>query len=278
VLRRLSTTPMRPSNLLVAQLLITLVATVVATGLLVAVAHLVFGIPLPAHPLGFLVAIAAGTSAVFALGLVIAAVAPRARLRGVLAGEPDMEVVGEAGHGAEALARVAAQPVDVVLMDLRMPTMGGVEAIGAMRRVAPAVRVLVLTTFDTDRDVLPAIEAGATGYLLKDTPREELFRAVRAAAAGQPLLAPAVAASLLRRVRAPVDQPLSAREVEVLGLVARGGSNKEIARFLAVSEATVKTHLIHIFQKLGVADRTAAVTSALERGIIRLEGACGMDQ
>ncbi len=123
---------------------------------------------------------------------------------------------------------------------------------------------------DSDADILPAVEAGATGYLLKDAPLEELFRAVRAAAAGQPLLASAVAASFLRRVRAPNDQALSAREVEVLILVAHGRSN-------AVSEATVKSHLLHIFQKLGVADRTAAVTAALERQIIRLEGSCGMN-
>jgi DNA-binding NarL/FixJ family response regulator len=128
-------------------------------------------------------------------------------LRGVLAGEPDMEVVGEAGHGAEALARVAAAPadapVDVVLMDLRMSVMGVAEAIRELRRVGPSVRVLVLTTFDTDRDVLPAIEAGATGYLLKDTPRDELLRAVRAAHRGEAVLSPAVAGRLMGQVRSP---------------------------------------------------------------------------
>jgi DNA-binding NarL/FixJ family response regulator len=118
-------------------------------------------------------------------------------LRGVIDGQPDMHVVGEAGHGAEALVRVDAEPVDVVLMDLRMPTIGGVEAIEQLRRTAPSVRVLVLTTFDTDRDVLPAIEAGATGYLLKDTPRDELLRAVRAAHRGEAVLSPAVAGRLM---------------------------------------------------------------------------------
>jgi DNA-binding NarL/FixJ family response regulator len=124
-------------------------------------------------------------------------------LRGVIDGQPDMRVVGEAGHGAEALARISAEPVDVVLMDLRMPTMGGVEAIGQLRRTSPSVRVLVLTTFDTDRDVLPAIEAGATGYLLKDTPRDELLRAVRAAHRGEAVLSPAVAGRLMGQVRTP---------------------------------------------------------------------------
>ena len=188
-------------------------------------------------------------------------------LRGVLAGEPDMEVVGEAGHGAEALARVAAQPVDVVLMDLRMPTMGEVEAIGAMRRVAPAVRVLVLTTFDTDRDVLPAIEAGAIGYLLKDTPREELLRAVRAAYRGEAVLSPAVAGRLMGQVRAPAAEALSARELEVLRLVAAGATNREAARRLFLSEATIKTHLLHIYAKLGVRDRASAVAAGYQRGL-----------
>lgn len=135
-------------------------------------------------------------------------------LRGVLDGDPDFEVVGEAvvgeaGDGAEALARVAATPVDVVLMDLRMPRMGGVEAISALRSQAPEVRVLVLTTYDTDSDVLAAIEAGATGYLLKDAPREELLRAVRAAHRGESVLSPAVAGRLTGQVRRPAEAPLS---------------------------------------------------------------------
>ena len=192
-------------------------------------------------------------------------------LRGVIDGEPDMEVVGEAGHGAEALARVAAAPVDVVLMDLRMPTMGGVEAIGELRRTAPSVRVLVLTTFDTDRDVLPAIEAGATGYLLKDTPRDELLRAVRAAHRGEAVLSPAVAGRLMGQVRAPAQEALSGRELEVLRLVAAGSTNRESAKALFISEATVKTHLLHIYAKLEVRDRASAVAAGYQRGLLVTE-------
>jgi DNA-binding NarL/FixJ family response regulator len=189
-------------------------------------------------------------------------------LRGVLDGEPDMQVVGEAGHGAEALVRVRAAPVDIVLMDLRMPTMGGVEAIGELRRIAPEVRVLVLTTYDTDRDVLPAIEAGATGYLLKDTPREELLRAVRAAHRGEAVLSPAVAGRLMGQVRAPARDALSARELEVLRFVAAGSTNRETAKRLFISEATVKTHLLHIYAKLEVRDRASAVAAAYQRGLL----------
>lgn len=190
-------------------------------------------------------------------------------LRGVIDGEPDLEVVGEAGHGAEALARIRATPADVVLMDLRMPEMGGVEAIAALRRAAPAARVVVLTTFDTDRDVLPAIEAGATGYLLKDTPRDELLRAVRAAHRGDAVLSPAVAGKLMGRVRAPVAEALSARELEVLTLVAAGSTNRDAARQLFISEATVKTHLLHIYAKLDVRDRASAVAAGYRMGLLR---------
>jgi DNA-binding NarL/FixJ family response regulator len=193
-------------------------------------------------------------------------------LRGVLDGEPDMQVVGEAGHGAEALVRVRAAPVDapvdIVLMDLRMPTMGGVEAIGELKRTAPEVRVLVLTTYDTDRDVLPAIEAGATGYLLKDTPREELLRAVRAAHRGEAVLSPAVAGRLMGQVRAPARDALSAREMEVLRFVAAGSTNRETAKRLFISEATVKTHLLHIYAKLEVRDRASAVAAAYQRDLL----------
>lgn len=189
-------------------------------------------------------------------------------LRGVLEGEPDMRVVGEAGHGAEALARARTTTVDVVLMDLRMPVMGGVEAIGELRRAVPDTRVLVLTTYDTDRDVLPAIEAGATGYLLKDTPREELLRAVRAAHRGEAVLSPAVAGRLMGQVRTPVQEALSARELEVLRLVAAGSTNRETARQLFISEATVKTHLLHIYAKLEVRDRASAVAAGYQRGLL----------
>ncbi|MHA6781389.1 response regulator [Pseudonocardia saturnea] len=193
-------------------------------------------------------------------------------LRGVIDGEPDMEVVGEAGHGAEALARIGTG-VDVVLMDLRMPVMGGVEAIRELRRVAPSARVLVLTTFDTDRDVLPAIEAGATGYLLKDTPRAELLRAVRAAHRGEAVLSPAVAGRLMGQVRGVgrdggTTEALSARELEVLRLVAAGTTNREAARALFISEATVKTHLLHIYAKLEVRDRASAVAAGYQRGLL----------
>jgi len=199
-------------------------------------------------------------------------------LRGVLDAEPGIEVVGEAGDGLEALARLAALAgdddgvpgVDLVLMDLRMPRMGGVEAIGQVRERFPAVRVLVLTTYDADRDVLPAIEAGATGYLLKDSPRDVLVDGVRAAAAGRPVLAPSVAGTLMGLVGAPAaDEPvLSPRELEVLRLVASGATNRSAARQLFISEATVKTHLLHLYEKLGVRDRAAAVATAYERRLL----------
>jgi DNA-binding NarL/FixJ family response regulator len=189
-------------------------------------------------------------------------------LRGVFAGSDEITVVGEAGNGDEALAVVGRVDVDVVLMDLRMPTMGGVEAIAALKDRHPEVRVLVLTTYDTDRDVLPAIQAGATGYLLKDAPRDELLRAVRAAAAGQSVLSPSVAARLMNRVRAPEPELLSQRELEVLALVAAGTTNRESAARLFISEATVKTHLLHIYAKLGVTDRAAAVAEAFNRGLL----------
>jgi DNA-binding NarL/FixJ family response regulator len=189
-------------------------------------------------------------------------------LRGVFTGDPDFEVVGEAGDGAEAVAMVERNPADVVLMDLRMPRMGGVEAIARLREAAPATRVLVLTTFDTDRDVLPAIEAGATGYLLKDAPREELVRAVRAASRGESVLSPAVAGRLMGQVRKPTQEALSRRELDVLKLIADGATNREAAGQLFVSEATIKTHLLHIYDKLGVRDRAGAVGEAYKRRLL----------
>ncbi|MCS7068005.1 MAG: response regulator transcription factor [Meiothermus sp.] len=195
----------------------------------------------------------------------------RAGLSGLLSSQPDFEVVGEASNGLEALDLLEKQSLDVVLMDLRMPQMDGVSAIRQIRAKFPKVQVLVLTTYDTDSEIVRAVEAGATGYLLKDVPREELFRAVRLCARGEAVLSPPVAARLLGRMRGHAEEYLSVRELEVLSLVAKGFSNKEIARKLKISEATVKTHLLHAFGKLGVDDRTAAVTVALERGILRLE-------
>lgn len=189
-------------------------------------------------------------------------------LRGAFAGNAEFEVVGEAGDGAEAVSRAVALRPDVVLMDLRMPRMDGVEAIRRLQREAPAVRVLVLTTFDTDSDVLPAIEAGATGYLLKDAPVEELLRAVRAAARGESVLAPTVAGRLMGRVRQPAQGTLSQRELQVLKLIADGATNREAAAKLFISEASIKTHLLHIYDKLGVRDRAAAVGEAFRRGLV----------
>ncbi|MEV4364308.1 response regulator [Nonomuraea sp. NPDC004186] len=191
-------------------------------------------------------------------------------IRGMFAGDPDFEVLGEAGDGAQAVELARALDPDVILMDLRMPRMDGVSAIKELARLGIAARVLVLTTYDTDRDVLPAIEAGATGYLLKDTGRDELVRAVRTAARGEAVLSPSVATRLLGQVRAPAD-PLSARELEVLQLIADGATNREVATRLFISEATVKSHVLHIYTKLGVNDRAAAVAVAFRRGLLTLE-------
>ncbi|MFD7124085.1 MULTISPECIES: response regulator transcription factor [Streptomyces] len=193
-------------------------------------------------------------------------------LRGMFAAAPGFEVLGEASNGVDALTAVERLDPDVVLMDLRMPGGGGVAAIAELHRRGARSKVLVLTTYDTDSDTLPAIEAGATGYLLKDAPREELFAAVRAAADGRGVLSPAVASRLMTRVRTPAADPaetaLSAREREVLVLVARGTTNREIAAELFISEATVKTHLTHVFAKLGAKDRAAAVAVGYDRGIL----------
>ncbi|MEV0165912.1 LuxR family two component transcriptional regulator [Nonomuraea fuscirosea] len=189
-------------------------------------------------------------------------------LSSMFAREPDFEVVGEAGDGAEAVRLARSLRPDVILMDLRMP---GTDGLGAMRELAQdggGARVLVLTTYDTDSHVLPAIEAGATGYLLKDAPRDELLRAVRATARGEAVLAPSAAALLMSRVRSSATGPLSPRELEVLQLVAAGATNREAAAKLFVTEATVKSHLLNIYGKLGVGDRAAAVTEAFNRGLL----------
>jgi DNA-binding NarL/FixJ family response regulator len=192
----------------------------------------------------------------------------RAGLRGMLTAEADIEVAGEAGSGPEAVALARARKYDVILMDLRMPLGDGVAATEQIVAADPAARVLVLTTYETDADILRAVEAGATGYLLKDASAAGLANAVRAAARGETVLAPSVAERLVTHVRRPPRESLSGRETEILACVARGLTNIEIGRELFISEATVKTHLLRAFGKLGVSGRTAAVTTAIERGLL----------
>jgi DNA-binding NarL/FixJ family response regulator len=189
-------------------------------------------------------------------------------LRGMFGADPRFEVIGEAGDGAEAVSAAERLRPDVILMDLRMPGTDGVAAIKELAKRGVPSRVLVLTTYDTDSHVLPAIEAGATGYLLKEAPRAELVRAVEAAARGQSVLSPAVATRLLGQVRKPASAPLSQRELEVLELIAQGSTNREAAKRLYISETTVKTHLLHVYAKLGVNDRAAAVATAFSRGYL----------
>ncbi|MCO1654172.1 response regulator [Pseudonocardia humida] len=191
----------------------------------------------------------------------------REGLRSLLDAEPDIEVVGECGDAASAAATAAATRPDLVLMDLRMPGRDGVAATADVL-AACSTRVVVLTTYDHDGDVLRAVEAGASGYLLKDTPRAGLVEGVRAAARGETVLAPAAAATLAGAVRRPAPPTLTPREHDVLRAVARGLSNPEIARELRIGEATVKSHLLRVFEKLQVSDRTAAVTAAIARGIL----------
>jgi DNA-binding NarL/FixJ family response regulator len=196
----------------------------------------------------------------------------REGLRGMLAAEPGIEVVAEAASGAEAVAVAARYRPDVVLMDLRMPGGDGVSATAEILAGTPGARVVVLTTYETDTDIVRAVEAGAVGYLLKDTPVAELGQAIRAAARGETVLAPSVARRLVSHVRQPRRDVLSGRETEVLALVAQGLTNAEIGQRLSIAEATVKTHLIRLFGKLGVNDRTAAVTSAIALGVIAAPG------
>jgi DNA-binding NarL/FixJ family response regulator len=196
----------------------------------------------------------------------------REGLRGMLAADPGIDVIGEAGSGDEAVAMTRALRPGVILMDLRMPRGDGVSAIERIRADLPEARIIVLTTYDTDADILRAVEAGATGYLLKDTPRDELARAIRAAARGETVLAPAVAGRLMTHVRKPQPEALSAGQVQVLALVARGLTNAEIGRRMFISEATVKTHLLRACVKLGVSGRTAAVTKAIETGALPQPG------
>ena len=197
----------------------------------------------------------------------------RSGIAATLSSSEGIEVVAEAGDGAQALALAAATAPDVVLMDLRMPVLSGVAATAALLAARPAPRVLVLTTYDSDDDIMAAIEAGASGYLLKAAPAAEIVAAVRDVAAGRMALAPSVAVALVKRGRAQPAEPaprLSEREQEVLALVAQGLSNAEIGARLFIGAATVKTHLLHVFEKLQVRDRTRAVTRAQELGLLGL--------
>lgn len=192
----------------------------------------------------------------------------RAGLRAVFEAEPDFDVVAEADRAMEAVDLARLHAPDVVTMDLRFPTgASGVDATRELRLLAPAPAVLVLTNYDDDRDIIAAVEAGASGYVLKDAPPAELVSAVRGAADGQAALAPAVAARLMRRVREPVTV-LTPREADVLRAVARGLSNQEIGAELFLGQPTVKSHLAHVFGKLGVPSRTAAVARARELGLL----------
>lgn len=192
----------------------------------------------------------------------------REGLRGMINAEDDLTVVGEAGSGAEAVALAESLCPDVILMDLRMPDVDGVTATERILAASPSIRIVVVTTYESDADILRAVEAGAAGYLLKDASRRELADAVRDAARGKTVLAPSVADRLVHFVRQPASVSLSSREVEVLGLVAKGTTNAEIGRALHISEATVKTHLLRAFNKLDVSDRTAAVTTAMALGLL----------
>ncbi|HNO95055.1 MAG TPA: response regulator transcription factor [Anaerolineales bacterium] len=194
----------------------------------------------------------------------------RSGLKAILASQQDFELVADVGTGDAAVSASATLRPDVILMDLQMPVMDGVTAISLIHQKQPDIRMLVLTTYDTDADIVRAVEAGAIGYLLKDALPDELFRAIRSAARGEVIFAPSVAAKLAKRLTNTLDRSLSHREIEVLILAARGDSNKEIANKLHITEATVKSHFVHIFNKLSVTDRTAAVTLALEKKLIRL--------
>ena len=194
----------------------------------------------------------------------------REGLRSLIALQPQMEVVGEAADGAEAVAQALALRPDVILLDLVMPGSDGLAAIREIRQQDPAAKILVLTSYATDEHVFPALDAGAIGYLLKDTGRHELCEAVRTAARGGAALSPTVAAKVLAHMRGDRGAGLSGRELEVLSAVARGQSNKQIARALRLSEATVKTHLVRVYRKLGTENRASTVSEAVRRGLLEL--------
>ncbi|MEU0395166.1 response regulator transcription factor [Streptomyces sp. NPDC006208] len=193
----------------------------------------------------------------------------RAGVIALLAGEEGIEIVGEAGDGRAALELVERYDPDVALIDLRMPVLDGVGTTAEIVARYPHTRVLILTTYDTDQDIERGVEAGAIGYLLKDTTREQLADAIRSAARGETVLAPRVAEKLIARMRRPAQEPLTARETDVLNAVADGLTNAEIGKRLVITEATVKTHLLRLFAKLDVNDRTRAVVVALERGLLQ---------
>jgi two-component system NarL family response regulator len=192
----------------------------------------------------------------------------RTGLSTLIGGQADMKVVGEAGNGKEAIELYRQHQPDVLLMDIRMPLMSGVDATVAIRGEFPQSRIIILTTYEADEDIVRTLRAGAQGYLLKDTVGDEMLEAIRAVYAGQRRVAPAVGARLAERV---TGAELTVRELEVLKLMSRGGTNKELATSLSISEGTVKGHVNNILSKLGVTDRTMAVTTALQRGIIHLD-------
>lgn len=192
----------------------------------------------------------------------------RSGIVALLEAAADVAVVGQASTGTEAVALALEHEPDIVLMDLRMPGLDGDQATAQILEQRPQVKVIILTTYESDDSILSAIEAGASGYLLKAAPEEEILAGIRSVARGEVALAPSIAALLVRRVAAPPAPTLSPRETEVLALVAQGLSNPAIASRLFLGEATVKTHLLHVFEKLGVSDRTRAVTRAMELGLL----------
>lgn len=194
----------------------------------------------------------------------------RSGLRALLSSQPDFEIVGEANNGEEAAKLAISLAPDLILMDLQMPIVDGFGAIQLIRDKLPQANILVLTTYDTDSDILPALKAGAIGFLLKDTPPEQLFQAIRSAASGEMALGPRVAEKVTQRLTNSSKNALSSREIEVLELAAQGNTNKAIAKKLFITEATVKSHFVHIFSKLGVTDRTGAVTEAVKKKIIKI--------
>jgi len=195
----------------------------------------------------------------------------RSGLRALLSSQSDFEIAAEAGNGEEAAKLAFSLTPDLILMDMQMPILDGLGAIKLIREKLPKANILVLTTYETDADILPALEAGAIGYLLKDTPPDQLFQAIRSAASGEMALAPRVAEKVTQRLTSSSNNTLSRREIEVLELASQGNPNKAIAKKLFIAEATMKSHFVHIFSKLEVADRTAAVTEAVKKKIIEIK-------